>query len=459
MMCGLRRSLIYLCAAALTLGTAAQALASTIPMLYNDRHVNAKPIVLVNGRVLAGFAQNGTLLVPLREMFEDMGAMVTWDGAQKTMHVTKAGSAIVLTVGRPSIAVNGDRRPLDVPPTIAGGVVVAPVRVISEALGAYVAWLPAKQTVAIRYTPVVPPSPTPEPVPTPTPEPPPPATPPPTPTPSPTPAPTPKPGAYLGYLSADYSVAGKEYNEFSPGNNVRGSGRVEGMFEFPSLQQHFLVGGDVYKNSVFHDQGISTAQAANNALAAGLPVTGPNGAPAIPCSPAGTAGDQGCVTVIGGGGQTFVPGFNVNEITYEAKFGVRILQPRTYLTFGYTSRANNYGYPTIGGFGAGLVKFPDLNNVFSLRGQIMWYGYIHGNFSDPAGQSYTIGYRQLTYDAGITFAPHRSPVFLQGGVRGESDSGRGATPSNRTYTALYAGLGIKLNPPIQPDVLAGSGLP
>jgi hypothetical protein len=73
---------------------------------------------------------------------------------------------------------------------------------------------------------------------------------------------------------------------------------------------------------------------------------------------------------------------------------------------------------------------------------------MHASFSDPYGTSYTIGYRQFTYDAGITFAPSRRfPIFLQGGVRGESDSGRGATPANRTYNAVYAGLGFKFNVP------------
>jgi hypothetical protein len=269
-----------------------------------------------------------------------------------------------------------------------------------------------------------------------------------TPAPTPTPSPAPRPESYLGYLSGDYTVAGKAYNEFSAGNDVKSSGRLEGMFEFPSLEQHFLVGGDVYKNSFLHTQGISTQQATINALDAGLPVTGPGGVSAIPCGVYGTAGDPGCVTTVGGRGQTFVPSFQVNEISYEAKFGVRVAQPRLYLLFAYTSRQDNYGYPSIGGFGFGLFKFPDIDRVFSLRGQFMYYPYIHGSFSAPDGTSYTIGYRQFTYDGGVTFTPSRKfPIFFQGGVRGESDSGRGDTPSNRTYNAVYAGLGLRFNTP------------
>ena len=47
-----------------------------IPILYNDRHVYANPDVLKQGRVLAAYARNGTIYVPLRSMFEQMGASV-----------------------------------------------------------------------------------------------------------------------------------------------------------------------------------------------------------------------------------------------------------------------------------------------------------------------------------------------------------------------------------------------
>ncbi|HEY6487081.1 MAG TPA: hypothetical protein VIX83_11910, partial [Candidatus Cybelea sp.] len=40
-----------------------------IPILYNDRHVYAKPDVLKQGRVLAAYAKGGTIYLPLRSMF------------------------------------------------------------------------------------------------------------------------------------------------------------------------------------------------------------------------------------------------------------------------------------------------------------------------------------------------------------------------------------------------------
>ena len=43
-----------------------------IPILYNDRHVYAKPDLLKQGRVLAAYAKDGTIYLPLRSMFEQM---------------------------------------------------------------------------------------------------------------------------------------------------------------------------------------------------------------------------------------------------------------------------------------------------------------------------------------------------------------------------------------------------
>lgn len=426
---------------------ATAARAADVPILYNDHHVGAKPAILVNGRVLAGYERDGTILVPLRSVFEQMGALVQWDAASKTMRISKAGAEIRLTVGKRSVAVNGDVRPLDVPPSIYKGVVVAPVRVISEALGAYVQWIPGKQLVAIAYQ--LPPAPPPPATPQPTP-PPPPVTPPPAPPPpvaTPVPPPTPAPGpTYLAYLSVDYSLSGKAYNEFSAGNTLNDSGRVEVMTEFPSLGMNWLFGADAFRSQYDHLQTISTQQATNNAIAAGLPVTGPNNVFAIPCTPSVNAKDPGCVNEIGQSGQTFVPAFTVNELSFEGMLGLRIAQPRIYFVAGYAGRANNYGYPTIGGLGLGLMKFPDLDKVVSVRARFMWYPYVFGDYTTPSGTQYTLGYRQYIYDAGLTLSPSRKfPLFFEGGFRGENDNGRNSAPSNRSYSSIYAGLGFKFN--------------
>ena len=61
-------------------------------------------------------------------MFEQMGATVSWDPGSKTATVSKAGAEVKVTVGKPEVVINGESRPLDVPPMIYQGVVLVPVR-------------------------------------------------------------------------------------------------------------------------------------------------------------------------------------------------------------------------------------------------------------------------------------------------------------------------------------------
>ncbi|HMD02281.1 MAG TPA: copper amine oxidase N-terminal domain-containing protein, partial [Candidatus Baltobacteraceae bacterium] len=109
-----------------------------IPILFNDRHVYTKPDREKQNRVLAALVHNNVILVPLRSMFEQMGATVSWDPASKTADVSKPGADVKVTLGKPTVIINGEERPLDVPPEMYKGSVVVPVRVISEGMGAYV---------------------------------------------------------------------------------------------------------------------------------------------------------------------------------------------------------------------------------------------------------------------------------------------------------------------------------
>ena len=173
-----------------------------IPILYNDRHVYANPDVLKQGRVLAALVRNGTLFIPLRSMFEQMGGTVSYDPASKTATVTKPGASVAVTVGKPEVVINGESRPLDVPPILYHGDVLVPVRVISETMGAYVQWVPDRHIVVVRYIPPTPP---------PTEAPPPPA-PPATMAPPPPPPATPKPLTLGGYLRSYYFTSQQASN-------------------------------------------------------------------------------------------------------------------------------------------------------------------------------------------------------------------------------------------------------
>src|SRR5579871_3263445 len=193
-----------------------------IPILYNDRHVYARPDILKQGRVLAALVRGGVLYIPLRSMFEQMGATVSYDASNRTATVSKPGAQVSVTVGKPEVVINGESRPLDVPPIIYHGDVLVPVRVISERMGAYVQWVPDRHIVVVRYIPATPP---------PSPAPPPPAPPPPPP--PPTPAPMHRPN--VAFIAGDYLFKPKVYNQFSPGNGGPGSYSVRGGLEFDAI--------------------------------------------------------------------------------------------------------------------------------------------------------------------------------------------------------------------------------
>ena len=408
-----------------------------VPILFNDRHVYAKPDRLKHGRVLAALVRGGTILIPLRSMFEQTGATVSWDPTTKTADVSKPGSDVKVTVGRPEVVINGESRPLDVPPEIYKGAVVVPVRVISEGMGAYVQWVPDRRIVVVRYVPATPPPPPPPP---PTPTPPPPPPPPPTATPSPTPAP-PARNPYEHFIVGDYIFSPKVYNELSPGNSgTGGSYSVRGAVEFPLFGLPWMLEGDYRSFSYPHNSGINPAF-----FAAGV----------NPCNtPAGVGpanGDQGCVTVIGGYGQVPVPSFTARDTDFDGRFGLKIAEPRIYIGVGYLHRVENYGYPKQNGFGFGAEKLPDLENTFSVYGSVWYYPSISGNFTYPtvgvpaalAGTTDKFQQRFLKYQIGGTLNLGNSGLFLDGGFLGDTIRGKNISPSDATHAGGYIGLGIK----------------
>lgn len=389
-----------------------------IPILYNDHHVYTKPDVLKQGRVLAALVKDGTILVPLRSMFEQMGATVSYDPASKTVDVSKAGADVKVTVGKPEVVINGESRPLDVPPMMYHGQILVPVRVISEGMGAYVQWVPDKHLVVVRYIPATPP--------------PPPATPAPPPAPAPTQAPaTPAPAAtpYLDkFIVGDYIINPKVYNEFSPGNTGKsGSYAVRGAIEFNLFNLPWMLEGDYRQYQYPHNTGAY--------------------APGTPCNvapPGGAMGDQGCVTTIGRTGQTFVPAFNVRDYDFDGRLGLKVADPRIYVGVGYIYRTGNYGYPRLKGLGFGAEKLPDLNQPFSLYGSLWYYPNVRGTCGTdvcPTGP-YDLAYNILKYQVGGTFNFGNSGVFLDLGFLGDRGTNKSNAPVDYTHAGPYVGLGI-----------------
>jgi hypothetical protein len=100
---------------------------------------------------------NGRVMVPVRGVFEHIGAIVTWDSYNRTVHATHDGHHVSLIANSYTATVDGRLVNLDTPATMRSGRVLVPLRFISESLGAGVEWLEASRTVAITTAVTAPP--------------------------------------------------------------------------------------------------------------------------------------------------------------------------------------------------------------------------------------------------------------------------------------------------------------
>ena len=92
---------------------------------------------------------NGRTMVPMRKIFEELGATVEWDGETKTITGKKDDTTVILQIGKDSISVNGEDSALDTAPCIVNNTTLVPVRAIAESFGVGVIWYGDVKTVAI----------------------------------------------------------------------------------------------------------------------------------------------------------------------------------------------------------------------------------------------------------------------------------------------------------------------
>ena len=109
--------------------------------------------VIYNGSPLAFEVapqmMNGRTMVPLRAVFEAMGATIEWDGSTQTATATRGDTVVILTIGNTSPTVNGQVVTLDQAAVIVDGRTLAPLRFVAEAFGGTVEWDGNTQTATI----------------------------------------------------------------------------------------------------------------------------------------------------------------------------------------------------------------------------------------------------------------------------------------------------------------------
>ena len=91
----------------------------------------------------------GRTLVPLRSVFEALGATVEWDNETRSVASVKGDVTVTLAVDSKEMTVNGTVKTLDVPAQIMNDRTMVPVRAVAEAFGANVNWDNETRTVVI----------------------------------------------------------------------------------------------------------------------------------------------------------------------------------------------------------------------------------------------------------------------------------------------------------------------
>ncbi len=102
-----------------------------IPVYLNNSEIcfDIDPIII-----------DGRTLVPLRDVFEALGAVVTWNGETETATAQKGEIIVTVQIGADTMRKNNQIISIDVPAKLYHDRTFVPVRAVSEALEALVKW-------------------------------------------------------------------------------------------------------------------------------------------------------------------------------------------------------------------------------------------------------------------------------------------------------------------------------
>ena len=107
--------------------------------------------VQIGGRAVAlnpaPIEQNGRVFVPLRGVFQQLGATVVYANGQ--INATRGQTTVSLTIGSTAALINGRQTYLDVAPFIVGNYTYVPLRFLAQSLGANVNYVSSSNLVAI----------------------------------------------------------------------------------------------------------------------------------------------------------------------------------------------------------------------------------------------------------------------------------------------------------------------
>jgi hypothetical protein len=113
-------------------------------LLLNIGAADRETTVFLNGKKIyfdqIPVIENGRTLVPVRAIFEAIGATIDWNGETQTVTATKDDIKISLTVNEKTATKNGEEITLEVPAKIISGRTLVPVRFVADCFGVKVDW-------------------------------------------------------------------------------------------------------------------------------------------------------------------------------------------------------------------------------------------------------------------------------------------------------------------------------
>lgn len=118
--------------------------------------INSKIKVKLNGNEISFDEEplmiNDRVMVPIRKIFEELGATVEWEEDTQTVTAIRGITFVKIAIGSNTLSITGIKNEnisLDSPAQLINGRTYVPVRAVSEALNTVVSWNGDEQTVYI----------------------------------------------------------------------------------------------------------------------------------------------------------------------------------------------------------------------------------------------------------------------------------------------------------------------
>lgn len=92
---------------------------------------------------------DGRTMVPVRAIFDSLGAVVKWDGNNQMVTAKKGNTTIELQIGNSVMKKNNQTIVLDVPPQVIDGRTLIPARAVAESFSCLVDYVPETRTVVV----------------------------------------------------------------------------------------------------------------------------------------------------------------------------------------------------------------------------------------------------------------------------------------------------------------------